>query len=153
MELNVQITISFKRLYCRDGIYPNSCVRSVHSYKRSVWMFQFSRSPPSLSTDIEQLFIRWGKNEETAYEKCNFNLKIFCLFLPTIGKRAKPTKYVSKFIISGIWIVSIVFAIPIAIALRVFPVVEERTCKNAFPLCIHCVLSRRRFFFVYSNFS
>lgn len=51
-------------------------------------------------------------------------------FFYSLSRSPKPNNYVSKLIITGIWIISIIFAIPIAVALRVFPVVEERTCKK-----------------------
>ncbi|KAJ6643588.1 RYamide receptor [Pseudolycoriella hygida] len=44
--------------------------------------------------------------------------------------KAKPSKYVSKLIVSGIWIVSIIISIPFPIALRVFPVTEGRTFND-----------------------
>ncbi|XP_037045815.1 neuropeptide Y receptor type 1-like isoform X2 [Bradysia coprophila] len=68
----------------------------------------------------------------------SLNVSIFTLTAIAIDRhraimnplRAKPTKYVSKLIISGIWFVSIIFSIPIAVALRVTVVLEERTFND-----------------------
>lgn len=48
-------------------------------------------------------------------------------------RRARPPRYISKIIIAFIWVISLAFAIPMAIALRVYPVTGVQTCKLIMP--------------------
>lgn len=52
------------------------------------------------------------------------NFQRFVLF--NLCRRARPPKYVCKIVITLIWIVSLLFGIPIAISLEVIQVVDER---------------------------
>lgn len=68
--------------------------------------------------------------------------------------RARPPKYVCKIIITVIWIVSLVFAIPTAIALRVVQVEEYRICKyivHIFNMSPNRYKKLRRIFYHFSS--
>lgn len=57
---------------------------------------------------------------------CSYKL---LLMLVLFFRRARPSRFVCKVAICLIWIVSLAFAVPIAIALRVVQITESISCK------------------------
>ncbi|XP_037933760.1 neuromedin-K receptor-like [Teleopsis dalmanni] len=102
--------------------------------------------------------MKWNNNEKNNHETgVSVESSLFSLYCKKIKKslyfyslcRARPTKFVSKLIIVTIWIVSITFAIPCAIAFRV-ELVHERIREDGViynmtrPFCLNKNLSEEQ---------
>ena len=99
----------------------NSGINSDGKYKPAMKeVSQTSRSESTLSCRSQHEWCeRLGRNADRRVIMANYVCKPFLLF------RARPTKFVSKFIIGSIWFIALSFAIPCAIAFRVEDIHER----------------------------
>lgn len=103
----------------RLSSYSNKLTQSVTVYVRI----------DGISTTLHWCWERWNENRQL-----NAHVSIFLLTFNTLFQffnlRARPPKYISKLIITFIWIISILFSIPMALALRVIQIPFRKCCLN-----------------------